>query len=56
MTVFPACATCARFNANDKTKDTCEAFPEGIPAQIWEGQNDHRFPVKGDRGLTYKEE
>lgn len=45
------CNTCARFRSG-KVK-TCEAFPEGIPYQIWSGASDHKEPVVGDNGLQY---
>jgi hypothetical protein len=32
---------------------TCDAFPEGIPAEIALG-GDHREPVDGDHGLRFK--
>jgi hypothetical protein len=53
MIFFPACATCSRFRRDVKSKDVCEAFPNGIPEDILRGRNDHRQTVAGDRGLTY---
>jgi len=54
MTVFPACATCARFNREDKMQEVCEAFPKGIPEEIIGGSNNHRKPFPGDKGLIWK--
>lgn len=31
----------------------CDAFPEGIPAAIWENRADHRRPFPGDNGLRW---
>ena len=31
----------------------CAAFPEGIPSEIWQSVDNHRFPVVGDHGLQY---
>jgi hypothetical protein len=54
MLTFPPCATCARFNRDDESRETCDAFPDGIPEEIFSGQNDHRRPYPGDKGLTWK--
>lgn len=32
----------------------CDAFPDGIPFEIWDGKNDHRKPFEGDRGIQFQ--
>jgi hypothetical protein len=44
------CASCARKYAD---KAACEAFPGRIPAEILNGDHDHRTPYTSDRGLQY---
>ncbi len=54
--------TCARYRSplSDAALDagavlgpSCEAFPGGIPAEIWENRADHRKPYPGDNGLQW---
>jgi hypothetical protein len=50
----PSCSTCLHFHLYSKMgKETCDAFPGGIPLVIWQGDNRHREPYPGDRGITY---
>jgi hypothetical protein len=49
------CMMCERFHTgNPVGARTCEAFPGGIPYQIWSGDHKHLEPVPGDNGLTFK--
>lgn len=32
----------------------CDAFPDGIPAEIWRGDFDHRASFPGDSGITFE--
>jgi hypothetical protein len=51
------CSGCVHFRSSafvDRGARTCEAFPNGIPAPIWNGQNTHRRPYPGDRGIVYE--
>ena len=34
----------------------CEAFPDGIPAEIAYGRNKHLKPFPGDNGIQYEKE
>ncbi len=46
----PLCLTCKRLNVGD---DTCEAFPDGIPGDIYLRGFDHRKLFPGDDGIRY---
>lgn len=54
---MPICIACSR---RDEDVDTgygqppvCEAFPDGIPTEIWFGGADHREPFPGDGGRRF---
>jgi hypothetical protein len=47
-----ACVTCRHLNPERRT--TCRAFPNGIPREILNGENDHHAPVAGDQGIQYE--
>jgi len=45
------CMDCSRYYW--PSPRTCQAFPEGIPATIWAGDERHLRPFEGDRGLRF---
>jgi|WetSurMetagenome_2_1015567.scaffolds.fasta_scaffold1670449_2 hypothetical protein len=58
----PTCVFCKHLDI-DKSLDNgmedavwvCKAFPEGgIPSPIWEGENKHTEPYKGDHGILFE--
>jgi hypothetical protein len=48
----PVCSGCRHLKEMYKTR-RCAAFPNGIPPEIWLGQNDHRQPYPGDQGIQF---
>jgi hypothetical protein len=32
---------------------SCDAFPDRIPREIWNGRHDHRTPFLGDNGIRF---
>lgn len=54
----PLCELCKRRTPENDiagvTPPTCLAFPDGIPFEIYRGQEDHRFPIEGDNGVLFE--
>ena len=50
------CSRCLHFDVNSPLgeKKTCKAFPNGIPGEIWLGENDHTKPFPGDNGIVFE--
>lgn len=46
----PVCTYCRHATSRQK----CKAFPEGIPAEIWQGDNPHTEPYPGDNGIQFE--
>lgn len=47
----PVCLYCAR--KCHTARSICQAFPDGIPPEIWRGDHEHKAPYPGDGGLQF---
>ncbi len=52
--VSRVCSFCLHFNDKNPIERRCEAFPEGIPLEIWRGENDHTKPFPNDNGIRFE--
>ena len=55
MTIgMPLCAGCKHFHFDDMSGNKCDAFPDGVPEDIFLSRVDHREPYPGDRGIQFE--
>jgi hypothetical protein len=48
---LPQCSACLHLAVDPE--QTCAAFPDGIPDEIWWNRADHREPFEGDGGIRW---
>lgn len=44
------CSYCTHYQLRRK----CQAFPDGIPLEIWLGKNPHTEPFPGDHNIQFE--
>jgi hypothetical protein len=51
-----ACDSCIHIREvqSPLSRGMCDAYPEGIPSQIWRGALDHATPLPGDNGIVWE--
>ena len=54
-TIMPDCMTCRHFYHDNINKNSCKAFPDGIPKEIFYDLVSHRKPYTGDYGIQFSE-
>ena len=54
MQVQPMCLACGHLRRDSEDSHECDAFPEGIPEEIWTNRFDHHDPYPGDQGIRFK--
>lgn len=57
MTIGPRsqCHACRHLRGRRSFDDpfTCDAFPDGIPDEVYDNERDHRQPIPGDHGIQF---
>ena len=50
----PVCFDCAHFQVRVHGKPRCDAFPDGIPKEMFKRGATHDSPIPGDHGIQFE--
>ncbi|MCE5277189.1 MAG: hypothetical protein ABFD92_16800 [Planctomycetaceae bacterium] len=49
------CTTCRHLRDISRNPRTCDAFPDGIPVDVFSGERSHDVPLPNDNGIQFEE-
>ena len=48
------CSLCRHYRESVVGTGSCDAFPDGIPFDVWSGAVLHNEPLEGDNGVQFE--